>query len=198
MRFAFADQEGPSFLARTDDRVVAVPDQRAELVAAQVCPNVLQWVHARANRAGLAAKRYSREHVICRQSGASLRRRRAARRGRPACIWVLISARCSFIASALAAGMMMAAPTPRAGQMAPNRSGEVMTIVSHHERARTRLAPRRRHGSPSGRHVLRPETRSRPACRRRSRATHPSARCRSFFKCLLCCWVFFWVDRTWL
>jgi hypothetical protein len=34
---------------------------------------------------------------------------------------VLISVRCSFIASALAAGMMMAAPTARTGQIAPNR-----------------------------------------------------------------------------
>ena len=32
---------------------------------------------------------------------------------------VLSSFRCSLIASALAAGMIMAAPTPLAGQMAP-------------------------------------------------------------------------------
>jgi len=34
---------------------------------------------------------------------------------------VLISARWWFIAMVLAAGEMMAAPTPRSGQMAPNR-----------------------------------------------------------------------------
>jgi hypothetical protein len=36
------------------------------------------------------------------------------------CTCVLISARCSFIASVLAAGMMIAAPTSRSGQIAPN------------------------------------------------------------------------------
>jgi hypothetical protein len=36
-------------------------------------------------------------------------------------ICVLISFRCSFIPSVLAAGMIMAAPTPLAGQMAPKR-----------------------------------------------------------------------------
>jgi hypothetical protein len=34
---------------------------------------------------------------------------------------VLISARCAFIAAALATGVITAAPTPRAGQIAPNR-----------------------------------------------------------------------------
>jgi hypothetical protein len=36
----------------------------------------------------------------------------------PGVTWVLSSFRCSFIPSALAAGMIMA-PTPLAGQMAP-------------------------------------------------------------------------------
>ena len=40
-----------------------------------------------------------------------------ARLARP----VLISFRCSFIASVLVVGMMIAAPTPRAWQIAPNR-----------------------------------------------------------------------------
>ncbi len=33
--------------------------------------------------------------------------------------WVLISARCRFIISVFAAGVIIAAPTPRCGQMAP-------------------------------------------------------------------------------
>ena len=39
----------------------------------------------------------------------------------PKATWVLISIRCSFIASVLAAGMMMAAPAARAAHSAPNK-----------------------------------------------------------------------------
>jgi len=42
----------------------------------------------------------------------------------PSAICVLISLRCSDIASALTLGMMIAAPTLRAWQMAPNRYAE--------------------------------------------------------------------------
>ena len=39
----------------------------------------------------------------------------------PGVTWVLISARCRFIAAVLTDGSTRAAPTPRAGQTAPNR-----------------------------------------------------------------------------
>ena len=44
----------------------------------------------------------------------------------PGAIWELISARCRFIAAMLTPGRTRAAPTPRAGQTAPNSKAEVV------------------------------------------------------------------------
>jgi hypothetical protein len=41
---------------------------------------------------------------------------------------VPISAGCAFIAAVLAAGVVTAAPTPRAGQIAPNRQAELCRV----------------------------------------------------------------------
>ena len=54
-------------------------------------------------------------HPAACHAGASQPRRRSGRRARRA-TWVLISCRCRFIASVLAWGMIIAAPTPRAGR----------------------------------------------------------------------------------
>ena len=66
----------------------------------------------------LSGKRLLRELKERGYTGCYTRMRTACA---PGVIWVLISARCRFIALMLTHGSTSAAPTPRAGQTAPNR-----------------------------------------------------------------------------
>src|SRR4051812_25054299 len=111
----------PGVAAGRDDGVVVGPDPQAELVLAQVLPDVLDRVQL-----GAVARQ--------RQEGEVLRDGEAAGRvpARPApsstttacapgATWRPISARCRPVASVLAYGRTSPAPTARSGQTAPNR-----------------------------------------------------------------------------
>src|ERR1700750_146571 len=117
------EQEEPGVFAGGDNFLIAVPDPLAEFVATEIVPDVLHRIEFR--RVGRQGQQ--RDVVGDAQSAARLVppgpvAHHDGMRSKPIC--VLISLRCSDIASALTLGMMIAAPTLRAWQMAPNRYAE--------------------------------------------------------------------------
>src|ERR1700726_3176336 len=112
-----ADEEEPSFLAGRDDCLVAVPNAHAEFVAAEVISVGLSSGEYGGNgrRVTLSGTR-NRSPGWCQPAPSHTTTACALGATR-----ALISLSCSPIASELTVGMIIAAPSLRAWQIAPNR-----------------------------------------------------------------------------
>ena len=118
--FGIVDQEVPGLSASVDDVVVGVPDPGAELVLSQVVPDVFHRVQL--GTVGWQGKQGEIGRHL--QLLATLVPASPVADQDGTRTWGYLGAeflQVRFIASVFAWGTLIAAPTPRAGQIAPNK-----------------------------------------------------------------------------
>lgn len=115
-----ADQEHRGVLAGDEGCLVAIPDTPTEPVAAQVAPDALHRIEF-----GRVGRPWQQRDVLGDTQSPALPVPTAASRTTaartPYVAWMLISTRCSVVASGLITGIMIAAPRLRAWQVARNK-----------------------------------------------------------------------------
>ena len=110
------DEEEPSFLAGRDDCLVAVPNAHAEFVAAEIIPDVLHGIEFR----GVRRQRQESDVIRDAQSLAGLVPAGTIGYHDGVCAWGNQGADLLEMFT-IASGMIIAAPSLRAWQIAPNR-----------------------------------------------------------------------------